>query len=105
MIDLLEVSDEKLEVLKKEFPEAIFCVHLPSDNQGIGLEELVQHMCEKLSGVEKIAVAGGVKLGNIALMDRCGIDIVIVGGAISKANDVGEATQAFAKEIRRQKLW
>lgn len=105
MIDLLEVSDEKLEELKKEFPEAIFCVHLPSDNQGVGLEKLVQHMCEKLRGIEKIAVAGGVKLGNIALMERCGIDIVIVGGAISKANDVGEATQAFAKEIRRQKLW
>ena len=36
MIDLLEVSDDKLEILKKEFPEAIFCVHLPSDDQGVG---------------------------------------------------------------------
>ena len=42
MIDLLEVSDDKLEILKKEFPEAIFCVHLPSDDQGVGLEELVK---------------------------------------------------------------
>ena len=44
MIDLLEVSDEKLEVLKKEFPEAIFGVHLPLDNHGEGLEKMVLHM-------------------------------------------------------------
>ena len=94
MIDLLEVSDDKLEILKKEFPEAIFCV---------GLEELVKHMCMKLTGVEKIAVAGGVKLENIDLMKRYGIDTVIVGGAISKAADIREAAEAFAQEIRRQK--
>lgn len=103
MIDLLEVSDDKLEILKKEFPEAIFCVHLPSDDQGVGLEELVKHMCMKLTGVEKIAVAGGVKLENIDLMKRYGIDTVIVGGAISKAADIREAAEAFAQEIRRQK--
>ena len=103
MIDLLEVPDDKLEILKKEFPEAIFCVHLPSDDQGVGLEELVKHMCMKLTGVEKIAVAGGVKLENIDLMKRYGIDTVIVGGAISKAADIREAAEAFAQEIRRQK--
>lgn len=103
MIDLLEVPDDKLEILKKEFPEAIFCVHLPSDDQGNGLEELVKHMCVKLTGVKKIAVAGGVKLENIDLMKRYGIDTVIVGSAISKAADIKEATEAFAREIRRQK--
>ncbi len=101
MIDLLEVPDEKLNVLKEEFPEAIFCVHLPSDNQGLGLEELVKHACEKLEGVEKIAVAGGVKLDNVALMGQCGVDIVIVGSAISKASDVKVAAKAFAQEIGR----
>lgn len=103
MIDLLEVPDDKLEILKKEFPKAIFCVHLPSDDQGNGLEELVKHMCVKLTGVKKIAVAGGVKLENIDLMKRYGIDTVIVGSAISKAADIKEATEAFAREIRRQK--
>ena len=101
MIDLLEVSDEKLEVLKKEFPEAIFCVHLPADNQGKGLEELVRHMCSKLSGIKKIAVAGGVKLDNIELMRQAGVDIVIVGGAINKAADITAAAKAFAKTVRR----
>lgn len=93
------MSDEKIEILKKEFPEAIFCVHLPSDNQGVGLEALVQHACENLKGVEKIAVAGGVKLDNISLMAQCGIDIVIVGSAISKAEDVKETAKAFARAV------
>lgn len=55
MIDLLEVPEDKLEELKKEFPEAIFCVHLPSDDQGKGLEDLVIHMCGQLEGIEKQA--------------------------------------------------
>ena len=101
MIDLLEVSDAKLELLKKEFPEAIFCVHLPSDDQGRGLEILVKSMCEKLRGIKKIAVAGGVRLDNIELMKKYGIEIVIVGGAISKAKDIGAAAREFASEIRR----
>lgn len=101
MIDLLEVSDEKLELLKKEFPEAIFCVHLPSDDQGRGLEILVKSMCEKLQGIKKIAVAGGVRLDNIELMKKYGIEIVIVGGAISKAKAIGAAAREFASEIRR----
>lgn len=101
MIDLLEVSDEKLEELKKEFPEAIFCVHLPSDNKGEGLEELVLHMCKQMKGIEKIAVAGGVTLDTIDIMKRAGVDIVIVGGAINKAERITEAAKAFAEALRR----
>lgn len=101
MIDLLEVSDEKLTVLKKEFPDAIFGVHLPSDNQGEGLVELVKHMCARMEGIAKIAVAGGVKLDTLDVMKQAGVDIVIVGGAISKSEDVTAAAKAFAEEIRR----
>lgn len=101
MIDLLEVPDEKLEVLKKEFPEAIFCIHLPADSAGEGLEELVCHMCGRLDGIQKIAVAGGVKLKNIPVMKKAGAEIVIVGGAISKAENRTEAAKAFAEAVRR----
>lgn len=101
MIDLLEVSDEKLEILKQEFPEAIFGVHLPSDNQGKGLEELVLHMCGRMEGISKIAVAGGVKLDTISVMKNAGVDIVIVGGAINKAADITAAAKAFAEAVGR----
>nr|WP_294495260.1 orotidine 5'-phosphate decarboxylase / HUMPS family protein [uncultured Mediterraneibacter sp.] len=101
MIDLLEVPDEKLEILKKEFSDAIFCIHLPSDNQGKGLEDLVRHMCAQLNGIEKIAVAGGVTLDTIGIMKNVGIDIVIVGGAINRAENMTEAAKAFAGAVRR----
>lgn len=101
MIDLLEVSDEKLAVLKKEFPDAIFGVHLPSDNQGVGLEELIKHMCAQMEGIGKIAVAGGVNLDTIDVMRQAGVDVVIAGGAISKAEDVRAAAAAFAGAVRR----
>lgn len=99
MIDLLEVPDEKLRVLKEEFKEAIFCVHLPSDNAGEGLEELVRHMCEKLAGVEKIGVAGGVTIETVNVMKEAGVDLVVVGGAITRSGDIEASTKAFAKAI------
>ncbi len=99
MIDLLEVPDEKLRVLKEEFKEAIFCVHLPSDNAGVGLEELVRHMCEKLAGVEKIGVAGGVTIETVNVMKEAGVDLVVVGGAITRSGDIEASTKAFAKAI------
>lgn len=101
MIDLLEVSDEKLEILKQEFPEAIFGVHLPSDNAGAGLSELVLHMCSQMKGIKKTAVAGGVTLDTVEIMKKAGVDIVIVGGAICKAEDVTAAAKAFADAVRR----
>ncbi|XCP86633.1 orotidine 5'-phosphate decarboxylase / HUMPS family protein [Roseburia hominis] len=101
MIDLLEISDEKLKQLKEGFPEAIFCVHLPSDNGGEGLKELTAHMCGQLKGIQKIAVAGGITLDTVEIMKCAGVDIVIVGGAINKAKDIQEAAKAFADAIRR----
>lgn len=101
MIDLLEVSEEKLEELKRKFPEAIFCVHLPSDNQGKGLKELVVRMCRQLEGIGKIAVAGGVTLDTLDIMKQAGVDIVIVGGAITKEQDITAVTRQFSEIIRR----
>ena len=101
MIDLLEVSEEKLQELKREFPEAIFCVHLPSDNQGKGLEELVLRMCRQMEGIQKIAVAGGVTLDTLGVMKQAGVDIVIVGGAITKKPDITKATKEFSEALRR----
>lgn len=101
MIDLLEVSDEKLSVLKKEFPEAIFGVHLPLDKHGEGLEEMVLHMCKQMDGIKKIAVAGGVRLNNIEVIKKAGVDIVIVGSAITQAENITEAAKQFAEAIGR----
>lgn len=104
MIDLLGVSEEKLMELKKEFPEAVFCVHLPSDNRGRGLQELVVRMCGQLEGIEKIAVAGGVTLNTAEIMKQAGIDIVIVGSAITGMPDITGSAREFSEVIRRERL-
>ncbi len=101
MIDLLEVTEEKLEELKKEFPEAIFCVHLPSDNQGKGLKELVVQTCKQMTGIKKIAVAGGVTLDTLDIMKQAGVEIAIVGGAITKKEDIAKAAREFSEELGR----
>lgn len=95
-IDLLEVEGDRLGLLADRFPDAIFGIHLASDKGGKGLENLVQRMCEILKGVSKIAAAGGVRLETLGLMKDCGVDTVIVGGAITKAPDIHEAASAFA---------
>ena len=83
MIDLLEVPADRIRALCEVFPEAIFCIHLPSDKQGEGLVELVKSSVKELSGAKKIAVAGGVTLGMVPVLKSCGIEIGIVGSAIT----------------------
>ncbi|MDO4960912.1 MAG: orotidine 5'-phosphate decarboxylase / HUMPS family protein [Eubacteriales bacterium] len=95
-IDLMEVSDERTRELAGLFPDGIFGIHLPSDMQGEGLGELVKAQCACLKKVHSIAAAGGVKLESLPLLKREGVEIAIVGGAITKAENMGEAAAAFA---------
>ena len=99
MIDLLEVSDDKKNQLKK-FRDAIFCVHLPSDKEGQGLKELVQKSSKELSDCPRLAVAGGLSLKTLLIIKESGFEIAIVGGAITKAEDIKEAAYIFSREAR-----
>ena len=47
-----------------------------------------------------MAVAGGVKLNNIAYLKSAAVDIAIVGGAITKAEDIRGAARAFSDAAR-----
>ena len=100
MIDLLEVSEERLEQLTREFPEAIFCVHLPSDNRGRGLEELIVRMCRQLKGVGKVAAAGGVTLETLDILKQAGVSIAIAGSAITKQPDPAAAARKFSEAVK-----
>jgi len=100
MIDLLEVPADRIRALCEVFPEAIFCIHLPSDKQGEGLVELVKSSVKELSGAKKIAVAGGVTLGMVPVLKSCGIEIGIVGSAITKSENKHEMAARFAEAVR-----
>ncbi len=99
MIDLLEVSDEKIKELKK-FKDAIFCVHLPADKEGQGLKELVQKTSKNLIDCPRLAVAGGVSLKTLSIIKESKFEIAIVGGAITKAENMKEAAYIFSREVR-----
>ncbi len=47
----------------------------------------------------RLAVAGGIKHGGAKPLVEAGADIVIVGGAITKASDPVESTKKFLEEI------
>lgn len=95
LIDLIEVSKEKQEALK-EFSDGIICVHLPSDNNGRGLERLINSSIENLKSFNRLAVAGGVTKDSINIIKESNFHIAIVGGAITKAKDIKKE----AKELK-----
>lgn len=98
MIDLLEVEDDKIHKLKK-FSNAIFCVHLASDNKHSSLTSLLKSFKEKFPEINNIAVAGGVNYDNIKEIKEASADIVIIGGAIAKASNVKESAKKFREMI------
>lgn len=94
LIDLLETSKEKQELLK-EFSDGILCVHLPSDKGGNGLEELINETLENLKDFPRLSVAGGVNVLNIDTIKKANFNIAIVGGAITKSENIAETAKHF----------
>jgi 3-hexulose-6-phosphate synthase len=102
MIDLLEVEEEKMRRLTV-FEDAIFCLHLPSDLGGRGLEELVNRGRDILQGSARnvrIAAAGGIGLESIPLLKQAGVQVVVVGSAITKSSNVRGAATSFSQAVR-----
>jgi len=100
MIDLLEVEDVKIDLLKK-FNVGIFCIHLATDDGKISLTELVKSKVVKLEGISRIAVAGGVNLDLIPMLKNQRIQIAVVGSAITKATNRREVVRAFYQACKK----
>lgn len=101
VIDLLEVNDDKLKQLQV-YQDAIQCIHLPSDEMGNALETLIKDQKQVLNPKVRISAAGGITLDNVNVLKQCGIDIVVVGSAITKANNKVASAKAFYDEIRKE---
>ncbi|WP_026565686.1 3-hexulose-6-phosphate synthase [Bacillus sp. UNC41MFS5] len=98
MIDLLNTSDEQKRALRK-YTDAIFCEHVSKDQQ----EELgSQNQGTKpsdFSGVQ-VAAAGGIKLDSIEnLIESMNPEVVIIGSAITKAENQSVAAAQFKQVI------
>jgi 3-hexulose-6-phosphate synthase / 6-phospho-3-hexuloisomerase len=104
MIDLIGVSDiieraKELERLGADY----LCIHVGIDEQmhGKNPRHILSLLVKQIS--LPIAVAGGLNSETVNDMVRIGARIIIVGGAITKAKNVFEATKLMKKAITEKK--
>ena len=104
MIDLIGVPDpvkraRELEQLGVNY----LCIHVGIDEQmhGEGPRNVLGSLVKQTH--LPIAVAGGLNSETVADMIRVGACIIIVGGAITKAKNVTEATKTIKKAIIQKK--
>ncbi|MBI5000214.1 MAG: orotidine 5'-phosphate decarboxylase [Euryarchaeota archaeon] len=104
MVDLLGCADKAARA--KELPKLgvdYLCVHVGVDQQMVGgnpMEELAA--VAKVSKVP-VAAAGGINSETAARAVKLGASIVIIGGAIIKAEKVANATRNIKKAISDKK--
>jgi len=99
LIDLLETSPEKIHVLQS-MENALFSIHLPKDGPIADIVEKVTAFCQAYPGIRRIAVAGGVVLGQIPQLLKLPIEVCIVGSAVTGANDPRRTAQEFASAMK-----
>ncbi len=81
----------------------IILYHVGIDVQkkrGLTIDQLIDEIIELKKVLKaKLAVAGGIKHGRAKPLVEAGADIIIVGSAITKAEDPVESTRRFLEEI------
>ena len=83
------------------FQNAIYCLHTSVDS-GATADPVAQVRAFKarFPQIRHIAIAGGIKQHQLAALAQENIDIVIMGSAITKADDITAACQACRKEMQ-----
>ena len=105
MVDLIGVKDKvnrakELEELGVDY----LCMHVGIDEQMVGKKPIeVLRSLVKTTNLP-VAVAGGLNSETVADVVKAGASIIIVGGAITKAKDVKEATKQIKKGIIEKKV-
>jgi 3-hexulose-6-phosphate synthase/6-phospho-3-hexuloisomerase len=92
-VDLINVPSSKWKEIDALNPDYI-CIHVGIDQQARGMDPL--ELLKKLKVKSKKIVAGGINAQSAPGAIRAGAEVVIVGGAITKAKDPAQA----AKEIK-----
>lgn len=102
MIDLLEVSTEKVAQLKP-FKEAIFCLHHSIDRKDTWqAADSVLKFKEEFPEIKHLAIAGGIDLEQTKeLAEKNLVDIVIVGSNITKSADPVKSVRLFMEAIKK----
>jgi len=104
MVDLIGVND-KIQRAKELGSLGIdyFCIHIGIDEQMIGKDPIkILSLLVKTTNIP-IAVAGGLNSKTAVDAVKAGAQVIIVGGAITKAKDVTKATKQIKQAIENQK--
>src|SRR2546426_944303 len=104
MVDLMRVADKparakELEKLGVDYLN----MHVSIDEQMIAHTPLQELKAVAAATSIPVAVAGGLNSETVGQALKAGASIVIVGGAIIKAEDVAEATRTIKKAILQRK--
>lgn len=95
MIDLLNTNEEQKKELF-QYKQAIFCAHVSKDEQEMtGKKNIVTDQTYDPS--VQLAVAGGITLDSIKSFKELQPSVVIIGSAITKAEDQRLSAEQFKK--------
>lgn len=87
LIDLLECSDEKIARIS-HYPKAIYSLHFSSDAGGEhDVVKELQQFIQKYPKIKRLALAGGLTEASLKALKNTPLEIGIVGGAVTKADD------------------
>jgi len=101
MVDLLNVPDPVSRAVELEnLGVELVCLHTAYDLQGENIDPTAHLTAVRAAVNCTLAVAGGIKLGNVAGAIAAGADIAIVGGAITKHTQPKDTAVEFFKIIK-----
>jgi len=104
MVDLMNVEDMEKRAREVEAMGVDYiCVHVGIDQQMRGMDPISE--LKKISRSVRIplAIAGGINSETAPIAVESGASIIIVGGAISKAENAKKATEIIKKAIEKGK--
>ncbi|MEM2636954.1 MAG: orotidine 5'-phosphate decarboxylase / HUMPS family protein [Candidatus Korarchaeota archaeon] len=77
-----------------------FHVGISRQSKGVDAASLIEELRKVVNATKaRIAVAGGIKLNQVRMLMESGAEIIIVGGAITKAENPEKVTEEFSKII------
>jgi 3-hexulose-6-phosphate synthase/6-phospho-3-hexuloisomerase len=104
MIDLMRVHDKVARAREVEILGADYiCLHVSIDEQMVGGNALASIKSVSEAVKIPVAVAGGINSETAPLAVENGASIIIVGGAITKSQNVTDATKQIIKSISSMK--
>ena len=105
MVDLIAVPDKPTRARQAEALGAhLVGLHVGIDEQMQGKSPVETVRLVRLATSLPIAVAGGLTSETLAPLIEAGADVLIVGGAITKAQDAAAATRAMREAVDHVKV-